>query len=563
MIAILTASVFGQPAQAEAASGAPTPPPAVAVDFGATPVWAARAALADLQSLPPVQQPLTRYVWARGGTAGELATISYTVNAALSRVNIGMMPGLPGTPGAGAMTLLHGGKLVRLDLNLIATDPDDLVNLVETWEKLAKVETDFTVEVEFREIVKLDKPLKQNGKTFHTQWKVTQLEGPAAHVSAEVTAMGLLMNPAAAVSADGVQPLGLPISVPIIDARELNETALSTLEGGLYYEFRGIKSGTTLKDYLLSRGASEEQVAKLESLEKAVQLRSKITGKERMVSLFRGAGVRASTGGGLVSITFDQFDEDRSTNDSPIRNLVNFKGRGFEVIVELANGFHEWTLWNENRILVRVAPPNLASDHTIPEPYTRNLQPGISCIRCHGNEDGWRGFTNDVPRILAAGPDIFGDLSAPGDLAKQQQLIAGLYGGDWFQPGIGPFAVGRLTYDRAVFRATGKPINEVSNLLSEQWNGYAYSDLDAWAVARELGIVNLPPSDDNPETEGDLTLATATLREFIGVIPAGGGVVAREDFVIAAICAGLPVSRRSWETCKHIALERAYQRGIQ
>lgn len=527
-------------------------PVAPAVDFSATPVWAARAALADLQSIPAVQQPVTRYVWLRNDTPDELAALSYTVNAVLSRVNVGMLP-----DDHGAMVILHGGRLVRLDLSLIATEPAELANLITTWERLADVETDFTVTVRESQRVRVKaKPYRaRDGKTYDYRFENREVtvHGPQTPVADEINAMGTLMNPV---------PLevGLPVAVPIIESRELIETALTTLEGGLYYEFRGIDPKWTLKQYLASRGASQEQVEQLESLEKAVVLSSKVTGKERMVSLFRGAGVRASTGTGLVSLTFDPFDEDRSPDDSAVRNLLNFDGRGSEVIVELANGFHEWTLWNEQGQLVRVAPPNLVADHEIPEPFTRNLQPGISCVRCHGHDGGWRGFGNDVPRILAAGTDIFGDLSAPGDLVKQQQLIAGLYGGDWFEPGIGPFAVARLTYDRAVFRVTGKPIEEVSNLIAGQFVAYAYTDLDAWSIASELGIAGLPASDGNGETDGDVRAACGVLRQFIGAQPAGG-IVVLEDLVIASALAGIPVSRRSWETCKHIAYERAYQRG--
>ena len=275
-------------------------PAAHAVDFTATPVWAARAALADLQSLPPVQQPVTRYVWLRNGTPDELALMSFAVNSTLSRVNIGMLPG-----DHGAMTILHGGRLVRLDLSLIATEPAELANLITTWERLADVETDFTVTVREDRIVDVNPPVLHQGKLFKRQHRTFTIQGPAAHVADEIAAMGMLMNP--------VPPeIGLPVAVPIIESREFIETALTTLEGGLYYEFRGIDAKWTLKEYLASRGASEEQVAQLESLEKAVKLTSKITGKERMVSLFRGAGVRASTGGGLVSLTYDPFDEDRS-----------------------------------------------------------------------------------------------------------------------------------------------------------------------------------------------------------------------------------------------------------
>lgn len=511
------------------------------VQFDLSPIWAARAALEDAKALDPATASRTRWVWLRGGSRDELAALSFVLNSTLSRVNIGVVPG--SSPGA---VPLAGGRLVRIDLGVLATDLDDFANLVSTWELLAKRDADFTAKLVERKKVIVPEFRHTDGKLYRARWETVSVEGPAAHVAAEIQGLTAL-----------TQSL-----VPVIDGRELQATALTTLEDGLYYEFRGIRNGTNLKAYLASRGASEEQVAALESLEKAVVLHSGVTAKERMVAVFRGAGVRASVGGGLVALTFDPFDEDRAAGDSPVRNLLDFRGRGSEVILELSNGFHEWTLWNEAGQLVRVAPSNLVSDHRVPEPYTANLQPGISCLRCHAAEDGWRGLQNDVPAILAGGTDIFGDLSSPDERLKQVQLLAGLYSGDWFEVGVGPLSVGRLSYDRACFRATGAPVKELSTLIATSYDGYAYQLLDVWGIAKELGLVGLPPSDGRPETDVDLKAASLVLKQFIGAQPVEGSIT-REDGVIAAITAGIPVSRRSWQTAAHIAMERAYQRSLK
>jgi hypothetical protein len=94
------------------------------------------------------------------------------------------------------------------------------------------------------------------------------------------------------------------------------------------------------------------------------------------------------------------------------------------------------------------------------------------------------------------------------------------------------------------------------------FEGYAYTLLDAWAVARELGIEGLPASDGNPETEDDVRVACGVLRQFIGAAPIEGAV-AREDAVIASVLAGIPVSRRTWQSAAHLAYERTYQRAKQ
>lgn len=503
-----------------------------------TTVWAARTALQDAKTLPPDIASRARYVFLRGGTRDELASIGFLVNSTLSRVNVPIVPGT--SPGC---VVLAGGRLVRLDLGVLATDADDLANLVATWEKLAGLDTDFGATITEKRVVKIPRT-KINGKFYTSQWRLvtTRFQAPAEAIELSAVLGGT--------------------ACPIIDGRQLMTSALTTLEGGLYYRFRGIASDATLKGYLQSRGASEEQVAALESLEKAVVLHSGVTAKERMVSVFRGAGVRASAGGGIVAITFDPFDEDRDPSRSAVRNLLEFRGRGSEVILELSNGFHEWTLWDAAGKLVKVAPPNLASDHRIPEPHTRQLQPGISCLRCHGPEDGWRGLTNDVPKILAAGTDIFGDLSAPEDRLKSVQLLAGLYSGDWFEAGIGPLAVGRLTYDRAVFQCTGRGADAIASTISAQFDGFAYQLLDVWDVAAELGIEGLPASDNDPATDDDVRAACEALRVFIGAAPVDGAI-AREDAIISSVLAGIPVSRRSWQSAAHLAYERCYSRGLQ
>jgi hypothetical protein len=514
------------------------------VDPLATPIWAIRAALADAQQLPADLATRSRYVWLRGGSRDELARLAFVVNASLSRVNIGVLPG----NSAGAVPFA-GGKLVRLDLGVLATDLDDFANLVTTWDRLAETERDFTASITETRIVTV-KPFRHaNGKTYTRKRQTITVRGPAAHVATEWVALAAALG---------------STECPIIDLRELQRAALGTRNGGLYYDFRGIRPNATLKEYLASRGASEGQVESLESLEKAVIAFSGVTGKERMVSLFRGAGVRASMGGGLVALTFDPFDEDRDADGAPLRNLLNFRGRGSEVILELANGYHEFTLWNAAGKLVRVVPQQLAMDSTIPHPFTQNLEPAISCIACHAQGGGWRGFENDVPKILSAGVDIFGDLSSPVDQAKQAQLLAGLYTGpSWFTVGTGPFAVGRLTYSAATLRTTGQDVETVSANLIAARDAYEYTLLDSWAVAAELGISGLTASDGKPDTDADAVAATAELAEFIGALPAADGSIAREDAIIGVICAGIPVNRTSFDTVRHLLYERAYSRGLK
>lgn len=514
------------------------------VQWDNTPVWAAQVAAADIETLPADQATRTRYLFLASGSKEELAATSFVLNSVVTRVNVGILPGT--SPGA---VPLAGGKILRLDLGVFATDEANLAGLLNTWEKFTLVERDFTVKTIVAKKVSVPRYRASNGKFYDFKVEDVTIRGPAVYVDEPVTKLFEFTGS----------------EVPIIDSRLFRKIAMTNLEGGLYYEFRGIKPDTKLKGYLANRGASEEQVKVLESLEKSVQMRSKVTGKERMISVFRGAGVRPSVGGGLVSLTFDPFDEDRE-EQSPIRNLLNFRGRGSEVIIELSNGMHEWTLWDDAGNSVRSAPDKLVADHTIPSPFTQILQPGISCVVCHASESGWRTADNDVQKVLSSGVNIFGDLSSKEDLLKQSQLLAGLYTGpSWFKVGTGPFAVGRLTYTEACARVTGLSAQEVATLMGRFRDAYEYTDLDIWAVANELGIVGITPSDGKPETEADMLAALAEMRPIIGAIPPHAtinGIVA-EDAVAATILAGVPVSRRTFDTVKGILMTRAYSRMAQ
>lgn len=510
------------------------------IAWDATPVWAARTALADAQGLPADVATRSRYVWLRGGSRDELAALSFVVNSTLSRVNIGILPGT--SPGA---VPFAGGRLVRLDFGILATDADDLANLAATWEKLARVETDFGTTIETREIVTIPRTFI-DGKWRTRQWKVARVRFQAPPEAVELSAI-----------------LG-GTGVPIVDLRELQRFSLGTLNGACYYEFRGITADMKIGEYLISRGASREQVEKLESIEKAVVTFSKVTGKERLVAIFRGAGVRPTAGGGIVAMTFDLTDAEKAAADSPFRNLLSFEGSAIEMLVELPNGYIEATLWNaKDGTLVRVVPQNVAMDTTIPGPFTKNLVPIGSCITCHAPGGAWQGFENDVPKILASGVDVFGDLSSAESQPKQAQLLAGLYNGpSWFQAGIGPLAVARLTHSHACFQTTGKDAEGIGAIIQQFRDGYEYTLLNVWDVARELGIEGIEPSDDNPGTTADLTKACEQMKAFIKVAPIEGAI-AREDPAIGLVLGGVPITRTTYESAKHLMMERAYQRGAK
>jgi hypothetical protein len=320
--------------------------------------------------------------------------------------------------------------------------------------------------------------------------------------------------------------------------------ALSTLEGGCYYKFRGLrtldgKAVFTLNQYLQSRGADENAVQRLGSDERAAMIKSGVTGKPRRIDVFRGGGVRPSVGTGLVSITHDVSDAQTKIANDPIANLLDLTSAASEAILEVSNGFHEFTLWNNSGELQDEVPPDIANDSTIPEPYTQRLQPAVGCIRCHGPQEGWKPFENDVQRIASGDLSIWGDLSR-GSKAFDATIVnrlLGLYGGDLADP----LRLGRNSYTHVTFMATGGlSVPQAAEATAQVWVRHEYTLVDAAAVLSTLGV-ETPPGID----------AAKMLR---ATVPA---VVGREDPLIDALHKGLGIQRRQFERIWPEILRRA------
>lgn len=527
----------------------PLPPPPPTVEWTSTPSWAAQTAIADLQTIPEAERAHYRYIWCRQGTQVEHAVVAMAVNHALSRINMTVAVASP------AMTVLANGKLIRLNLTMIATEPKELLNLLETWEKLSFHDTDFTATVRNRIIILEDvEPYTHtDGKRYKKRKKSIEqvVRGAAVHVNQELTAL---------IASTGSV-------VPIIDSRDFVTGSLSTLDQGLYYAFRGIPADIKLEDYLRWVGVSDGHAKLFESpgaavvsdtIDKAVVSVSRVTGKPRMIVLLPTAGVRPSEGRGVAAVTLDFLDESRGDQQNALRNLADAKADGFEVIVTQENGLSEYSVWNQNFTLFKSAPDGLVSDKKV-GPHTNRLQAANSCIVCHGPDSGWRPFRNAVPIALKSGFDIFFDASLKDNTERQQQQLAGMYAGrDWFAAGVGPLSGGQITYDRAVFSAAAIPLKDCAAALELMYTSYIDS-LDPWDVARELGINGLPPSDNDDNTYEDSAAAGKALEPWIAAKADGSGPIVQEDGIIVYIRSGETISRTDYESCEHLLYERVKQ----
>jgi hypothetical protein len=325
--------------------------------------------------------------------------------------------------------------------------------------------------------------------------------------------------------------------------------SLSTLNGGIYYKLLGLErnpaQGTAQDAFFAKFGYDPVAVAKLRADQRVAMFKSKVTGRPRRVDFFRGQGVRPDSGTGLGTITFDIAEEDVGPDFDPIRNLLVFKDRAREVIVERANGLHAFALFNDKGELQESAPDKVVKDHTIPVPYPARLQPAISCLRCHGPFDGWQPAPNDVKLMLAGYLNVFDDLAdKKGIIPDTLDRLAGLYAGDLSKA----LRRGRDDYSDAVYVVTGgQTVPQAAANIAAVFLDYNYTDVDAAMACRELGYS--VPADKAIYYLNVILPPLA--KDIVGIAP--------EDPILGALKVGLKVQRYQWESVYADAAFRVMQ----
>jgi len=459
--------------------------------------WLAHALLFAAPAIPAVaahaamQHPrteFTRFLWLR--SPQDYAAVAMTINVAVNQSSVEYAP-----------PVVANGMLALVDLAQLADDEKQLARVVATWDWLAFFDPYFHLRADIR-----DKAVVV----------------PAPH-------LGIAM------------PVGLVYRADWFVAK-----SLSSIDGGAYLTWRGLTPGkTTLEGYLTSRGASLENSKRLNAVERAGCM-SQVTGKPRAIYTFYGQGVRPSTSIPLASVTDDPFDGRIPPDKDPFLSLLNSKPDGHEVFVTLPTGWLEYTLFDGNGKLVAEAPPNLVSDHNVPQPFTRRLHGAISCIRCHGPNDGWQPFRNEVADTFRSHGRLLSDLSK--GVNKQFQAtrqIVSFYAAD--QSDIdGRIQDARDAWDKRVFAVTKLGAKDASAATAAVYDGYEYTLIDASLACRELGF-DVPAAD---------TLGTNTFRKLIPPVEASGSIpdhghVSRlaSDYLDLTTKQrkGLTITRRQWE----------------
>lgn len=570
---LLAAAILQPPATAEA-KRAGVPADAVAL------------ALADVAAAGEVAA-FYRYVWVPTNDEDDADAVDLAVATAISK-----------------STVLHRGvrlgerRLLRYDARLLAPKDEDLKILLETWERFEGDEPYFLVNngspsdalfedvlVITAETAKAMTPegaagvvkrgdalpyhgeMKDNNGTWHEvlyQGKPAYIEAQNGKVESrklEKTTPKRVFGPHLGDEAAGLA-LACNSQVPIVRHDYFIRKVLSTLDGGLYYEFRGIvpspDAGVSDLDHFLRTFAGVE-IAVVESLradQKAAVFRSGVTAKPRATMFFGGTQSRVTVNQGLVVITQDIADADFDAAQDPLQNIIRHKFAGIELFLEMPNGMLAYALYTgdangdgkytapDEGKLVRSVPDNIATDHLVPTPHTGRLQPAISCMRCHnaqrGNHkpEGWIEHPNDVTTLLQSGLDVFGERT---DGTPKQDTVdrgAGLYTGDLEKP----LGRARDDYAEAVLRLTGNPgtgddsgVTLVVGRAAKVYADYWYDMVTPVTAARELGFTS------TPET------APGLLRQILPPLPQDEIGVAPEDLRLGALKAGLSINRFQWE----------------
>jgi hypothetical protein len=453
----------------------------------ATTAQAVGWALGDLAQLPETDRPFARYVWLPPwATPQWIPALNFAVNTAASHATTIQLA-----------TPIANGWMLRYDLRRLAPTQKQFDVLKATWDNLAIQDAYFHI------------PATNTG----LQAAVISPHLPQEQI---VILAGLTLSTGAIYRADF-----------------LLVKMLSTLEGGQYYNFLQVPRqarkrvdgsiATPQDDWLATLGVFEETTRNLSGDQRSAIFRSNVTGKPRRIDVFYGLG----RGGNLVTITHDIADEDVTAKQDPIRNLIDFQDRAREILVQKPNGTHAFALTNAAGEFQDSAPDNIVQDHTIPSPHTGRLEPSISCIRCHGPQDGYQPFGNDVQKLLASNIDVFADLGV--GLTREQAVdrLAGLYSGQLDVPD-GPIGRGRRDYGSTLFKISGgvdpfedgSIVANLSNQVSAIFASYKYDVVTPERACVELGLRTDKGQEGLKELLPELSQVT-TVDPIVGSLRSG------------------------------------------
>lgn len=493
-----------------------------------------------------------RYIWIPDEDPEKQALAAFVVNSSMSRSPLLFPLDAPGS----ALTKVLDGGLIRVDLGLLATDPDEFKELADTWDELNNPYFIYPVsgfeEVEVLEEVEPYEAPDENGETKVWDKKKVTKKVPikplfGEHVNQDTgLALQELTN----------------CNNPVVWLNTLGWQGMHTRDKGkvkgLYYKFLGIKQSTEegvsdLDLFLRERGTSFQEADEQDAIARIYMSRSAVTNKDRIGELLDTPS-DGEINEGRVYITRDTFEEQLSDPDfNLIRHLEKPKYGGSEIIYELPNGLHGYFVTDGDDNLAFEVPPELATTREAPAPHTGLFDSGAHCMFCHGKPDehGLKNIRNDILAIQK-NFQILDDLSQK-DALQAQESLRQKYRGQWEK------ALLRSRQDMSdtmvrltpgVTREFKDPqTGEVKELpwqfedavakLKDLWTYHLWTMVDASKAVKELGY----EPGENPQQ---------TLSILIGV-PENG----QEDPDLIRLLSGLEIRREHWEQVYILAASRA------
>lgn len=533
-------------------------------------------ALADVVSASVYDRPFFRYIWDPDAKPEYGKLISWTANW------------LSDTPVYRPKLIMGRTILYRIDLRRYALDERVLKVWLRTWE-------DFVFDPNFSLLITQD-TLDLIFKATH-KWPfgVLRVEGGKALVPCK-SYVGRDGNK---YSQKWVSVIRLPLDIldPVITAQLEHETVsiapvvhweywtmrsleaikeeepYTTIFGGLYYELAGVrtakeagkKKATDLDQLMEDLGIIDDadvtkfqaKFDRLGSDQRVAMIKSKVTGKERVVFLL--PALKSVRYRSVVLLTQDRKDGKIDILSNPFKNLLTPRVDASEVYWNTPFGGQKKALFNGQGKRQDEVPPDVANDHNIPEPYTKRLTLG-SCDACHlkSGNDGWMPIPNEVQAALhnRPAPDIQTDVGNRNALVQDTvNLLAQKYAGDADQL-TSELRRGTIA---AILRMTGPWKNDpdktqtgtarmVANEYQDLRIRYRFSEVDPAKALREIGY----KADDAVKALNMLLPPDVKSRnDFLQVVP--------EDVTLAQLKAGKSVNRYAWELSKGFAIGRARQ----
>lgn len=495
--------------------------------------------------IPETDRPYIRYVWLQNPTDDARAVLNFTIQTAVSQAATLVAP-----------QFCAGGNLLRLDLRVLAPQADQFTRIAAVWE--SQVDPYFFIINKVKQTVVEDvAPYKHtDGKTYNKRnvTKVVNVKAWAVHTSHNNNG-----------AAEGLS-LMTRSATPIVSMPHFVSKALSVDNGGLYYRFMGFDARPandkrTDQEFFLSLfGASEKGSEKLRADERTAMWWSEVTAKPRRVDFFYGTAVRPSAGVPLISVTHDPQDGDIDPQQHPVKNLLNVKDRAREILAQRANGTIAYSIYDDKGKLQNTVPDNVAKDHTKPAPNTARLECAISCISCHGPNEGWQPCPNDFQAMSKAfigryRLNVFDDESSKQDPQDVLDRLAGLYSGNMEEP----LQLAREAHEKVCYRIgsaarwTAEPARYAKTLsarVTSQVYDYWYQPITPVTACRELGY----------EVTEDQ--AVTMFNELVPLLPPNALGISVDDPTFAALRAWtkehpLRVSRSDWELVFHDAMLRS------